>query len=387
MLRGQTWRAVAGAAFGLTLLAGCSEPAPLRDAGKAPGRVLTVDNSGDAGQYVAMDLDVEDGVHLVFYDKAKERLQYVRHAAKAGFAADTVDDACKSCVYGTIRVTSPAEPHILYYSDATQTLTYAYRKEGRWLREPVEWGKGTGMGARLMLDDQQQLHAIYYSGDGYLKHAWRVPNPDAGKPAPPPKPGAGPAPAPPEGLWGNERVDKANGSEKVQIGVVRQPNGRLAASYLHWSGMSSELRVAIQGADGTWSTEVAAHENNPGKSSALYFVQDGTPRVIFREALKDRLARGELTAEGWKGTTFVPDAYNMALAVDSNGRLVLAYMRMDGQDVRKGHLRMAMKAEQGWADYLVDETAGAGSYVAAGLTAAGQPVVAYYTETTKSLKL
>jgi len=393
MLQRSTWRAAAGVLLGISLGAGCTEPSPLRDGGKAQGRILTVDNSGDAGLHVAMDLDVEDGIHLVYYDRAKERLQYVRHAAAAGFAADTVDDGCKSCLYASVRVTSPDEPHVLYYSDATQTLTYAYRREGRWRREPVEWGRGTGMGAWLVLDDRQQLHAVYYSGDGYLKHAWRVPNPDAGKPPPAArprvagKPDPGPPPEPPEGLWGNERVDKANGSEKVQIGVVRQASGKLAVSYLHWSGMSSELRVAIQAEDGTWNTEVAAHENNPGKSSALYFAPDGSPRVIFREALKDRLARGELTAEGWKGTTFVPEAYNMAVAVDASHHLLLAYMRMIGQDVRKGHLRKALKGSKGWADFLVDETPGAGSFVAAGLTSSGRPVVAYYTETSKSLKL
>jgi hypothetical protein len=371
-------------------LASCTAPAPLQDAGRAPGKILTVDNSGDAGYHVTLDVDVDDGVHLVYFDKQHGRLKYLRHGATAGLAEQIVDDACKSCLYPAIRVTSPDEPHILYYNDATQTLTYTYRQGNAWAREAVEWGKGTGMGANLLVDGEHRLHALYYSGDGYLKHAWRVPNPEAGKPTAPSsraKPGDPPPLPQPEGLWASERVDRANGSEKVVIGFARQASGRLAASYLHWSGLTSELRVASQAEDGAWSTDVAARENNPGKVSALYLAPDGSPRVIYREGLKDRLMRAEFDLEGWKHQLLASDAYNLSLATDSVGHLVLAYQRMRGPDVRKGHLRMAVKGDRGWADFLVDDTPGSGSYLAAGLTASGRPVVAYFNEAQRVLKL
>ncbi len=370
------------------LVAACSQKGvEMKAGGRAKGRILTVDNSGDAGHHVAMDLDGNDQVHLVYYDRKNQALKYVRHSA-AGFSTETVDDTCKHCLYATIRVTGGFEPHIAYYSDLTQTLTYAYRKGREWKKESIEWGRGTGMGVRLQFDDKLQLHALYYSGDGYLKHAWRVPNQAAAeaKKKPKGKKGAD-ARESPEGIWGSDRVDKANGSEKVSISFIRQPGGRFAASYFHWSGLSSEVRVALQGEDGTWATEVVAHEHSPGKSSAIFFNRQGEPRVLFREALKDRLSIAELGVEGWKVTPLVPDAYNMSLAIDGTYNLLLGYEKMSGRDPRKGHLRMAWRRDWKWHEYEVDPTPGSGSYLAAGLTATGSPILAYFEESTKSLKL
>jgi len=385
LMRIITWLALLG------LLPACTEKGvEMRSGGKAKGRIVTVDSSGDAGYHVAMDLDSQEAIHLVYYDQANKALKYVRHS-EAGFSAETVDDACKSCLYATIRVTGDYAPHVAYYSDATQTLTYAFRRDGKWKHEAIEWGKGTGMGVQLQFDDEGGLHALYYSGDGFLKHAWRVPNSDFGKPIKPRKrKGKAADAAPlevPEGVWGNERVDKANGSEKVLIRFIKQPNGRFAASYFSWSGLSSEVRIAIQGPDGTWSTEVVAHEHSPGKSTALFFNRDGEPQVIFREALKDRLSIAAMSAEGWRSEPLVPDAYNMSLAIDGTYNILLAYERMNGRDPRKGHLRMAFRRDWKWIDYEIDGTAGAGAYLAAGLTAAGRPIVAYFAESSKSLKL
>jgi hypothetical protein len=381
-----------GLAVGLLVViwSGCTEQGvKMKLGGKAKGRILTVDNSGDAGHHVDMDLDAQDRVHLVYYDRKNQSLKYVRHTT-AGLSTEVVDDTCKRCLYAAIRVTGDFEPHIVYYSDLNQTLTYAYRKDGRWKREAIEWGQGTGMGARLQFDEQQRIHALYYSGDGYLKHAWRVPNqmaaePSVAKSARKAKPG--PVTEVPEGIWGNERVDKANGSEKVSISFIRQANGKFACSYFHWSGLSSEVRVAIQDEEGKWSIDMVAFEHSPGKSSALFFDRQGEPRVVFREALKDRLSMAQLEAEGWVSTPLLADAYNMSLAIDGTYNILVGYERMSGRDPRKGQLRMAWRQDWQWQDFEVDSTAGSGSFLSAGLTAAGRPILAYFEETNKSLRL
>ncbi|MBN2493175.1 MAG: hypothetical protein JXR96_01185 [Deltaproteobacteria bacterium] len=394
--------------FALCLMAtACSQGVAMKDGGKAKGKILTVD-SGDVGYHVTMELDLEDRAHMVYYDKKNQSLKFVSQSS-AGFAISVVDDACERCLYATLKMDGDNEPHLAYYSDSTQTLTYAYRQQGRWKKEPIEWGKGTGMGARLLFDSDQLLHALYYSGDGYLKHAWRVRrSPEEmerlrrealekarrlDKKAKR-KSSTGSAGAstpqlaePAEGFWGSERVDKANGSEKVQISFVRQPSGRLATSYLHWSGLSSELRIAMQAEDGSWSTEVAAFEDNPGKSSALFFTPGGEPHVVFREARKDRLAMAETSIEGWKAEPLVPDAYNMSIDVDASLNLLVAYEKLSGRDPRKGHLCMAWRRDGSWFRYEVDTARGSGSYLSAGLTNSGTPVIAYFEETNKSLKL
>ncbi len=367
----------------------CTKSVEMQDGGRAKGKTYTVDNSGDAGQFVAMDIDVHDAVHMVYYDKKNQALKYVRQSP-SGFAIDTVDDSCGKCLYCTIKVTGEGEPHVAYYRDANKTLTYAYRKEGSWKKEPIEWGDGTGMGARLLFDHEWNLHALYYSGDGHLKHGWRILREEGAEP-PPPKPTKGEQKPSvvelTEGIWGNERVDKANGSEKVQISFVRQPKGGLAASYFHWSGLNSEVRVAIQGEDRKWSTEVVATEHNPGKSSAVFFTLRGEPRIIFREARKDRLCIAEFTAEGWVVKPMLDDVYNMALASDASGNLLIAYEKMSGPDPRKGHLNMAVLRSGVWTNFEVDGSRGAGTHLDAVLTPSGAPIIAYYEERGHSLKL
>lgn len=394
-------------AFGLVtvvaLVVSCTKGVDIQSGGRAKGKTYTVDNSGDAGQYVAMDIDVNDAVHMVYYDKKNQALKYVRQSP-SGFAIDTVDDSCGKCLYCTIKVTGEGEPHVAYYRDANKTLTYAYRREGAWKKEPIEWGDGTGMGARLLFDHEWKLHALYYSGDGHLKHAWRVLRDETNMPpqAQPPSAKRSRAATPKvqlretaeatvvettEGIWGNERVDKANGSEKVQISFVRQPKGGLAASYFHWSGLNSEVRVAIQGEDGKWSTEVVATEYNPGKSSAIFFTSKNEPRIIFREARKDRLSIAEFTTEGWKLKPLLSDVYNMALAADASGNLLIAYEKMSGPDPRKGHLNAAVRKSGVWVNYEVDGSKGSGTHLDAVLTPTGAPVIAYYEERGHSLKL
>jgi hypothetical protein len=380
---------LAGSAL-VVLLSACDEKGvKMTAAGKAQGEILTVDNSGDVGYHVDMILDENDRPHIVYFDKKNKALKYVRHSA-AGFSSEVVDSTCKRCLYATIRVTGDSEPHIAYFNDSTQTLTYAFRRDGKWKQEGIRWGKGSGMGVRLMFDDHQGLHALYYTGDGYLEHAWRVPNQAALETKKKAKTKTGQKgekkkDEQPEGIWGNERVDKANGSENVSISLVRQPNGMFAASYFHWSGLSSEVRIAKQGEDGSWTTELVAFEHSPGKSSALIFNRQGEPIVFFREAMKDRLSIAELTAEGWKVTPLVPDAYSMSVAIGGTFNLLLGYE--SGRDPRKGHLRMAWRKDWQWYDYEVDLTRGSGSYLAAGLTTNGVPVLAYFEETGKSLKL
>jgi len=375
----------------LGLSQGCSKKGvEIEDGGKAKGKVFTVDNSGDAGQYVSLDIDVNDYVHMVYYDKKNKALKYVRQSA-AGFAIDTVDDGCQHCLYATIKVTGTGEPHLAYYSDATQTFTYAYKKGNEWKKEPIEWGAGTGMGARLLFDEDFKLHALYYSGDGWLMHAWRVLRKDAPegdkKKKKPKKKKKAVAIEETEGIWGNERVDKANGSEKVQISFVRQPAGGLAASYLHWSGLTSELRVAVQKQDGSWSTKVVAREDNPGKSSGMFFTGSGEPRIVFREAMKNRLSIAKATVDGWEISPLIDDAYNMALVADAGGNLLLAYEEMSGRDPRKGHLCYAIRRGGKWTSYVVDSEKGTGTHLDATFTASSNPVIAYYEEEGHSLKL
>ncbi len=354
--------------------------------GKAKGRILTVDNSGDAGYHVSMDLDTEDRAHLVYFDKAGGVLKYVRQTS-AGFTTEIVDDMCKRCLFATIRISNNNEPHVAYYRDANQTLTYAYKDGGEWKKESIEWGRLTGMGVQLLFDDAGRLHALYYSGDGYLKHAWRTENKlrNLKKNR---KTKKALKTEQPKGIWGSERLDKANGSEKVQICFTKQPSGRFAASYFSWSGLSSELRVALEGEDGKWKTQVVSKKDNPGKSSALFFDRNGEMKLIFREARKDRLSSAELTEDGtWKVTPLVEDAYNMSLDVDGVFNVLLAYEKMDGPDARYGQLRMVTRMDWAWHDYEIDKEKGSGSYLAAALTTVGQPIIAYFSESSKSLKL
>jgi hypothetical protein len=373
------------------MLVGCEEKfVQMKEAGQARGKTLVVDDSGDAGQYVSMDVGPNDLARLVYYDKKNQKLKFAEQK-DSGVALETVDDTCNQCLFANIELDAKGESHVAYYSDTTQMVTYAYKKEGVWKHESIEWGKGSGMGLRFLFDGKQQLHALYYSGDGFLKHAWRVLAKDAksveNRVAERARGKGGPE-EPPEGIWGTEQVDKANGSEQVLISFIRKPRGGFAASYLHWSGLSSELRLATQeGEQGDWSVDVVARENNPGKSSALVFTDAQEPMVLFREALKDRLMLTRFSEKGWSAIPLLPRAYNMAVESDSHGNLLLAYEKVPGNDPRKGILQMAIRKEGMWLHYVVDGKPGSGSHIDVAWTSTQQPRVAYYEESKHTLKL
>jgi hypothetical protein len=260
------------------------------------------------------------------------------------------------------------------------------------------------MGLRLLFDRGGKLHALYYTGDGFLKHAWRViRKPGEALPSAPkrlrPKPGqettsdgkndGGGAPPleEPEGVWGEEQVDKAHGSEKVQISFVLQPNGRLAVSYLDWSAFSHQLKYAVQKEDGSWTTEVVTQTNNPGKSSALFFSEANDPQIIFREALKNRLSLAQLTAKNWKIAPLFGEVYVMGLSVDTSSNLLIAYQRLRGSDPRKGELYLARRTNGEWTNYQIDTTPGSGSFLDIAVTTKSTPIIAYYEESNRRIKL
>ncbi len=389
--------------FLVSLGVGCTESGiDLKDGGQAKGAIHVLDGSGDAGQYVALALDKKDQVNLVYYDSKKKELNYQHHTA-SGITTEVIDATCDKCPYATILVDENGEPHVAYYSSAYQTLVYAYKKDGTWKREPVEWGSGSGMGLRLLFDREGRLHALYYTGDGFLKHAWRVQRkPGEALPNVPKrqrtKPGqdvsagggkdrAAPPPEEPEGVWGDEQVDKAHGSEKVQISFVLQPNGRLAVSYLDWSAFSHQLKYAVQREDGSWTTEVVTQTNNPGKSSALFFSPTNDPQIIFREALKNRLSQATLTAKNWKIIPLFDEVYVMGLVVDPSSNLLIAYQRLRGSDPRKGELFLARRTNGVWTNYQIDDSPGSGSFLDIAVTAKSTPIIAYYEESNHQIKL
>ncbi len=355
------------------------------EGGRADGKILVVEEGAQAGLYVALDIDNQEHVHMVYFDKKSQVLKYATQTGE-GFEKDVVDPSCVRCLFGTIAVDKDARPHLAYYSDAEKTLIYARKVEGAWHRESIEWGDGIGMGAKLLFDHQGGLHALYYSQDGYLKHAWR----STGKPKAvkdKTKPGSKVSSLSSLFSWENERIDKANGSDRAQISFRRQPKGRLAASYFHWSGFDSELRVALEGLYDTWTIEVVEVENNPGKSSSLFFTPNGEPRIVFREARKDILSFGEPKKGGWKNRTLVENAYNMALASHDSGDILIAYLKMPGNDPRKGHLCAVRYSNESWSRFDVDTTSGSGTYLDAALTKQKKPVIAYYEDKTESLKI
>jgi hypothetical protein len=387
----------------VSLAVGCTESGiDLKSGGQAKGAIRILDGSGDAGQYVALALDKKDQLNLVCYNSKKKELYYQQHAG-SGITTTVVDATCDQCPYATIQVDEKGEPHVAYYSTANQTLMYAYQKEGTWKREPIEWGTGSGMGLRLLFDRDGKLHALYYTGDGFLKHAWRViRKPGEVLPSAPKrlrtkpgqdtasgKAGSG-AESPleePEGVWGEEQVDKAHGSEKVQISFAVQPNGRLAASYLDWSAFSHQLKYAVQREDGSWASEVVTQTNNPGKSSALFFSETNDPQIIFREALKNRLSLAQLTAKNWKITPLFDEVYIMGLSVDPKSNLLIAYQRLRGSDPRKGELYLARRTNGVWTNYTIDDTPGSGSFLDVAVTTKSTPMIAYYEESSRRIKL
>ncbi len=372
---------------------------PLPDGGKAKGKHVSVESGSNVGEFVSLHLDASDAVHLAYYDRTQQALKYARQTEN-GFAVEVVEANCAKCVFSALELNAQGEPGVAYFNGTDKMLMFAMKVGQEWKKETVEWGAGTGMGIRLLYDQQGKLHALYYSGDGYLKHAWREEHkpaenqktPDKAEGKAPDKAAGKDKEAKPvntgTGLWGAERVDRANGSEKVLITLMeQQPQGGLAASYLHWSGMTSELKIAYQRKDQGWTSEVVTRENNPGKSSALFVDSGSGPQILYRESMTNNLVLTRFSQNGWEAKPLCDQAFNMAFATNGKGLLLLAFSSGSGTDARDATLRLALSRQGSWTLYSLSDTPGSGAYLDAAVSSHGQPIVAYHEESTKSLKV
>ena len=372
-----------GLAVYLSSCSKCGSTVPaLPDGGKAKGKHLSVEAGANVGEFVSLHLDASDIVHLSYYDRSQQALKYARQTEN-GFSVETVESNCSQCLYSAIKQNAQGEPVVAYYSGTDKMLMLAMKVGQEWKKETIEWGQGTGMGVRLLYDQQGKLHALYYSGDGFLKHAWREqPKPVAAQPAK----GQDQPPAS-AGIWGSEQVDRANGSEKVLITLMEQPQGGLVASYLHWSGLSSELKIAYQRKDQGWTCEVVTRENNPGKSSALFVDSGSAPQIIYRESMTNNLVLTRFTQNGWEAKPLCDQAFNMAFATNGKGVLLVAFSRGPGTDVRDGSLSYALFRQGRWARHQVSQSPGSGAYLDVAVSSHGQPIVAYHEEKAKTLQV
>jgi hypothetical protein len=268
---------------------------------------------------VSLAVDTAGAVHLCY--NGRDALKYASRSADGStWQIETVETDWY--LYGSLAVDSQDRPHISYGRDS---LKHAVREDGVWQTETVENPPDSDVrGSSLVVDSAGRVHIGYavevYVGDSHV----RLASLEASG-------------------WVTETV--ASGPEQAtsSISLALDQSGSPYLSYglIRWSGVYHYLlRVAWRGNAGWQQETVASHDN-------------------------DR----------WG------EDYRSSLAVDSAGRIHLAYQSVSGNyssaPTLVGPLQYALADSAGWQRETVDRSAKAGLGSSLALDAAGRPVISY----------
>jgi len=149
----------------------------LRYATNASGdwEVEIIDSSGNAGCFCSIDLDSEDNVHIGYYDVVYSELKYITNASGA-WVSVVVDNIGRlqgiNNNYISLDLDSSDKVHIGYYDANNGDLKYANNVSGEWVTERVDSAYRGDIS--LAIDSYNKPHISYYhyeGGDGDLKYA------------------------------------------------------------------------------------------------------------------------------------------------------------------------------------------------------------------------
>jgi hypothetical protein len=161
-----------------------------------------VDEDGDVGRYVSMDVDTDGKVHLAYYDATQGGLRYASLVSEQvaiekvdGFrppgAVDEDDEDAASAAgdVGTwtrIRVqpadrnpTTPLTPKILYYDRAGNLLRLAEKNDAGWTHSVVDAAGYVGSDSDFVWTSSGDITAVYLDNSNLdlkiarrSKHGW-----------------------------------------------------------------------------------------------------------------------------------------------------------------------------------------------------------------------
>ncbi len=276
-----------------------------------------------------------DGVsHLAYVSDLPAYTIRYQQLARANETVGMAGNQQHSEVNLSLALNSAEQPGIAYVDDRSGDLIYAEREANQWITTTVEATGQVGHFASLAYDHQGQPHISYAdNSNNDIKYATRS--------------GEG---------WHIETID-----------ATGQPGFHIPAGFTQLA-LSTETN-----SDG--ETISRPHVAYLGYRYKPY---DGELRYATRYDWGWQIE----TVDSATGAGGFP-----SMAIDQNGQPWISYYLAGTWDFHYGQLRLAHHNGRRWQVEIIDDDNNAGRYNALALTAAGQPVIAYYAATIADLRL
>jgi len=196
------------------------------------------------GEYVSIAIDSGNKVHISYYDAGSQDLRYVTTNASGGWKQpEPIDKNGNTGKYTSIAVDSSNKVHISYYDDSNQDLKYITGSSSFWQTETVDSNGSVGEYTSLALDSNNKVHVSYYdAGNHDLRYATNA-----------------------SGSWQKEIVDGSGFvGEYTSLALDSLDNVHIS----YYDAESHDLKYA-GGVSGSWQIETVDSGGDVGKYTSI----------------------------------------------------------------------------------------------------------------------
>jgi hypothetical protein len=227
--------------------------------------VVTVDASGNVGQFVSLAEDQNGVLHTAYYDGVNGDLKYARREVNGAWTVQTVVSKNTQGLYPSICIDTIANaPVISYYNKTAGDLMLARMDGGTWTLSTIASGGDVGRYSSLAynLNNYGLGVAFEDTTDGHFCYAEQA--------------GAG---------WKMSEVDTATRSGGGYISM-NYNNGMPAFSY--YDAFNADLKYAQRSARGRWAISTVASSNSQGLYTDLAWTFDtNQPAIVYYNKTAD----------------------------------------------------------------------------------------------------
>jgi subtilisin family serine protease len=318
----------------------------------------TIDGIGDVGQYSSIAIDTNNKIHISYYDSANGALKYATNST-GSWVISFIDSSGDVGEYTSIAVDSNNKIHISYYDSTNGDLKYATNTSGVWIKSTINGIGDVGQYSSIAIDTNNKIHISYCDSTNLdLKYATNA-----------------------SGSWVTSTID-SSGNAGYYTSIAIDSDNKVHISYTYLSNW--DLKYATN-ASGSWVTSTIDSSGAMGKYTSIALDTNNKLHISYFDDTNGYLRYATNTSDSWVTSTVDSETGNIdfytSIAVDSNNKIHISYYDSTNQD-----LKYATYGSGSWVTSTIDSTGNVGQYNSITADSNNKIHFSYYDSTNQDLK-
>ena len=225
---------------------------------------VTIDNSGDTGQYLSLAQDSAGVLHAAYYDVLNGDLKYARRDLTGVWSTSTIDSKNTVGLYPSIVIDADGLPAITYYFKNTGDLKFAKFNGSAWSTSLIATNDDIGRYPSLALNPTTNKLAVGFEDTtlGHFMYAEQN-----------------------GGVWNMTTVDSAT---KIGGGYISLNFNTGLPAMSYYDAFNADLKYAERSSKGKWNAVTVASKNSQGLYTDLAFTFDtNQPAIVYYNKTQD----------------------------------------------------------------------------------------------------